>query len=69
MEQELLNTSARLVRRGQIGAWLLGVAFLAAAVVLVLSGYPVAGSILGVSELAGITLSFIVKQRWSPIDA
>ena len=64
MEKTALAADVGLARRGQTGAWLMGFAFLIAAVVLVFTGYAVIGGVLGIVELLLIAASFAVRQRF-----
>ncbi len=63
METTALAADISLARRGQAGAWMIGFAFLIAAVVLVVSGNAVIGGVLGVVELLLIAASFAIRQR------
>lgn len=63
LEQQSLSLAARVVRRGQIGAWLIGVAILVVVTVLVIEGHSIVGAVLGVTEILGIVISFIAKHR------
>lgn len=60
MERTLVGAGVTLAKRGQIGAWLLGFAFLVASVVLILSGHSVLGGVFGLADLVGIVASFVV---------
>ena len=60
MERTLAGAGITLATRGQTGAQLLALAFLVAAVVLILSGHSVLGGVMGLADLVGIVASFTV---------
>lgn len=64
MEETELAADIGLARRGQTGAWLIGFAFLVAAVVLAVTGNALIGGVLGVVELLLIAASFAIRRRF-----
>ena len=60
MLEQALAGGITMAKRGQVGAWLLGFAFLVASVVLILAGHSVLGGVIGIADLVGIVVSFTV---------
>ncbi len=58
LQQQAVSAGITMAKRGQAVAALLGLSFLAAAVVLALTGNALLGGVLGLADLAGIVVSF-----------
>lgn len=69
MEEQAVTGGITMAKRGQVGAWVLGLLFLVASVVLILSGHSVLGGVIGITDLVGIVVSFTVGLRRRDTEA